>query len=281
MNMHQLTKYAIDKLHESYNETEVQSLCKIIFACVLGYTNIEIHLKKYELLDESFSENFLRIISRLQQNEPLQYILGSCEFLGTRFEVNRYTLIPRPETEELVMWAQENIPPNGRILDIGCGSGCIAVSIGKHNRDCSVDAVDISNEALSVAQKNALNNNVYNVTFRQCDILNHKQYQWQYYDCIISNPPYVRTSEKMQMHSRVKDFEPASALFVDDSNPLLFYDAISDFALKYLNTGGELYFEINEALGNETVKLLENKGFHNVELKKDINEKDRFVKGIL
>lgn len=218
-----------------------------------------------------------KIVERLQRFEPIQYILGETEFYGLPFTVNQDVLIPRPETEELVeLILNENKESKPRILDIGTGSGCIAVSLQKHIHESSVTAWDISEKALAVAALNSKSNSV-NVTFNQVDILsdyptNHS------FDIIVSNPPYVLDSEKTDMHANVLEYEPHTALFVADNNPLLFYNRIADVAIQLLTDGGKLYFEINRAKGQETIKMLENKNFSEIRLIKDISGNDRMVR---
>lgn len=218
-----------------------------------------------------------KIVERLQRFEPIQYILGETEFYGLPFTVNQDVLIPRPETEELVeLILNENKESKPRILDIGTGSGCIAVSLQKHIHESSVTAWDISEKALAVAALNSKSNSV-NVTFNQVDILSDYPTN-QHFDIIVSNPPYVLDSEKTDMHANVLEYEPHTALFVTDNNPLLFYNRIADVAIQLLTDGGKLYFEINRAKGQETIKMLENKKFSEIRLIKDISGNDRMVR---
>lgn len=218
-----------------------------------------------------------KIVERLQRFEPIQYILGETEFYGLPFTVNQDVLIPRPETEELVeLILNENKESKPRILDIGTGSGCIAVSLQKHIHESSVTAWDISEKALAVAALNSKSNSV-NVTFNQVDILSDYPINHSF-DIIVSNPPYVLDSEKTDMHANVLEYEPHTALFVADNNPLLFYNRIADVAIQLLTDGGKLYFEINRAKGQETIKMLENKKFSEIRLIKDISGNDRMVR---
>ncbi len=272
-----LSQYARQALKDSYPEHEIQSICRIIYMDVLHFTNIDIHIKKNETLDKSFINKFYSIIQRLQQNEPLQYILGETSFAGLPFKVNRTTLIPRPETEELVKWVIENIQAGRQILDIGTGSGCIAISISHICPQVIVSAIDITQDTLETARKNALINQT-NVNFMLRDILHYENYNWDSFDIIVSNPPYIRECEKKEMHRNVLDYEPAKALFVDDTDPLLFYRTIAEFGILHLKPEGLLFFEINEAFGKETVDLLNKKGYRNIELKKDFYGKERMIK---
>ena len=218
-----------------------------------------------------------KIIERLQRFEPIQYILGETEFYGLPFTVNHDVLIPRPETEELVeLILNENKATQPQILDIGTGSGCIAVSLLKHLPNASVKGWDISEKALAVAALNSKSNSV-NVSFDQVDILSDYPTD-QYFDIIVSNPPYVLDSEKTDMHANVLDYEPHTALFVADNDPLLFYNRIADVAIQLLTDGGKLYFEINRAKGQETIKMLEYKNFSEIRLIKDISGNDRMAR---
>ncbi len=218
-----------------------------------------------------------KIVERLQRFEPIQYILGETEFYGLPFTVNQDVLIPRPETEELVeLILNENKGTQPHILDIGTGSGCIAISLQKHLPKASVKGWDISEKVLAVATLNRKSNSV-NVTFNQVDILSDYPTD-QYFDIIVSNPPYVLDSEKTDMHANVLDYEPHTALFVADNDPLLFYNRIADVAIQLLTNGGKLYFEINRAKGQETIKMLEDKNFSEIRLIKDISGNDRMVR---
>ncbi len=228
------------------------------------------------------------ILGDLKTGKPVQYILGSTEFYGLPFLVNPAVLIPRPETEELVEWVLASVgslqlavcseKPILRILDIGTGSGCIAISLKKNLPHAEVTGLDISTEALQTAKQNAVINDV-DVNFVQQDILK-SEIEHLKSEIIISIPPYVTQQDKTLMHANVTEFEPNSALFVPEENPLLFYDAIANFAKHNLVSGGLLFFEINEAFGKETAELLENKGFTGIELRKDMSGRDRMIKAI-
>ncbi|MDR1756930.1 MAG: peptide chain release factor N(5)-glutamine methyltransferase [Culturomica sp.] len=271
------TQYAINELKDTYPEEEVRSICRLIFSDIFQYTNIEIHLKKYTCLPESFVNKFYAVVEELKQGRPVQYIIGETEFAGLRFRVDESTLIPRPETEELVRWAGESVRPGMRILDIGTGSGCIAVAIAKRTPGASVCGMDISPEALAVAKENAARNKA-EVFFGAGDILAGAAGWDGPYDLIISNPPYVREFEKAQMARRVVAYEPEQALFVPDSDPLLFYRAIARFGRTRLTPGGLLFVEINEALEAETVRLLQEAGYAAVTGRKDLFGKPRFIR---
>ena len=233
------------------------------------------------------------IIRRINQNEPLEYVFNSAQFLNIELYTNSNVLIPRPETEELALKIcgdiKSRLQSNNRvgdnslsILDIGTGSGCIPVYLAKNFPDCNYYAVDISNAALATARSNAERHGC-NIHFIKADILNCKdgsELGSLMVDIIVSNPPYVLESEKALMQSNVLDYEPDTALFVPDDDPLKFYRAICNFAVVHLNDGGKLYFEINEKFGAETADLMRNCGFQEVEVVQDLFGKDRFVVGI-
>ena len=272
----QLSQYALQELKDTYNPQEIQSICRIVFLDVLQYTKIDIHIRKNEILDESFVDKFFEIVRLLKIGHPLQYIIGETEFSGLKFGVNPSTLIPRPETEELVLLARERLAAGKKVLDIGTGSGCIAIALSAACPEAEVTGIYISPEAVETARANAVRNRV-KAEFLIRDILHFETEAWQQYDLIVSNPPYVRESEKQEMQRHVLDHEPHRALFVPDSDPLLFYRRIAEFGCRYLASGGFLYFEINEALGKETAALLENYNYRQVHVVKDLFDKDRFV----
>ena len=273
-----LQQYALTALKDTYNEREIKYLCSYLLCKILHCTNIEIHLNKHELLEKRFVDNFVAMVEELKTNKPVQYVLGETEFLGVDIRLNNETLIPRPETEELVMWvAESGLPEGARVLDVGTGSGCIIITLGKMLRGLELHGVDISAEAIRQAGENARANGV-EVHFYERDILRHETWDWSDFDAIVSNPPYVRVSEKALMHERVLGYEPHRALFVTDEDPLVFYRVIAEFGCSHLKAGGLLFFEINEAFGKEMVDLLSGMGYREVELRKDIHDKDRMVK---
>ena len=277
---------------------------KTIYHKELGklYPKEEIDSFFYELIDHYLSlQKFILVLQpnyvvgkaeelplftaleRLKQEEPLQQITGKAYFRNLELKITKETLIPRPETEELVSWiiADSNIAEPQRILDIGTGSGCIALSLAQELPRAKVTAVDVSKKALMVAKENAVNNNV-EVTFKEFDVLSGNftrelQGPW---DVIVSNPPYVRELEKEEIRKNVKDYEPATALFVSDNDPLIFYREIALKAKTYLKPKGKLYFEINQYLPEETKALLIANSFEQVELKQDIFGNFRILKGI-
>nr|WP_315148433.1 peptide chain release factor N(5)-glutamine methyltransferase [uncultured Flavobacterium sp.] len=246
------------------------------------------HLKRIDLalnLDLNFSVEEIQywnsILEDLKKEIPIQYLLGKTSFYGLVFDVNKDVLIPRPETEELVEWIIESQKSetgveNFKILDIGTGSGCIAISLAKNIPNAQVFAIDISEKALATAQKNADINEV-NVIFLLKNILETDDLE-QKFDIIVSNPPYVRELEKLEIKKNVLHNEPHLALFVDDNDALIFYRKIAELAQKCLSPNGQLFFEINQYLGKEMVELLENMNFKNIELRKDIYGNDRMIR---
>ena len=266
-------------LAESYEESEITIFTRLIMEHVTKLSNSVLLFDKNIKITEVQEENIDKIINRLQKFEPIQYILGETEFFGLPFSVNNNTLIPRPETEELVekiINDHDNTPIS--ILDIGTGSGCIAIALKRSLKNANVAAWDISEEALEVAKKNA-EINLVDISFQRVDILTEKPSD-DPFDVIVSNPPYIMECEKSEMDHNVLDHEPNMALFVPDQNPLLFYNRIADFATQNLKPNGKLYFEINRAKGSDTIKMLEQKGFVDIELIKDLSGNDRIVKSI-
>ena len=234
----------------------------------------ELRLSESEMLTFHFA------VKDLLKNKPIQYIIGETEFCDLKFKVNESTLIPRPETSELIMKIVESQKPKAKsqksILDIGTGSGCIAISLAKHIAGSKVYALDISEKALEIAKENAANNNI-EVTFIHDDILSLRNNIDAKFDIIVSNPPYVRELEKAEMRDNVLNWEPHTALFVSDNDPLIFYRNILEFAKTHLNEKGEVWFEINEYLGKEMTELCKTMGFSDVEIHKDFRGKERVI----
>lgn len=272
-----------NSLVDDYPEKEIQSFFNLLAERFLKMKRFEISLNLDSHIPREKTEKFQNAIGRLKNQEPIQYILGCTEFYGLPFKVTPSTLIPRPETEELVQWVLEVSAAeskNLKVLDIGTGTGCIAVSLAKHRPNDLVYAVDVSKKALKVAKNNAELNKV-DITFVELDILNWSlEFEDIEFDVIVSNPPYVRVLEKSQMSDNVLRHEPALALYVSDEDPLVFYKKISGMAMAKLKNKGRLFFEINQYLGPETVKLLTDCGFKEVELKKDIFGNDRMVSAL-
>jgi release factor glutamine methyltransferase len=279
MEIQSVIKIINDNLSPAYPREEIKGFVKLIFDHLLGISQLETHLRRHDHISEAKLTEIKEILQRLKNFEPIQYILGETEFYGLKFKVNQAVLIPRPETEELVDWILKDSPiQNAEVLDIGTGSGCIPIALGKNRPDLNIEGWDLSEEALMVARQNADMNKV-NVEFAKVDILNWRtDCLKKNYDLIVSNPPYVTTSEKTSLHKNVTDHEPHLALFVPDNDPLIFYNEIAAFGLSNLNKNGTLYFEINENMGNKVMNLLKSKNFSTVVLKKDINGKDRMVR---
>ena len=276
--MKAVIQYIEKELEGLYPGTEIQGFTRLILENVfrLNYTGLV--LRKDDPILSAEKKQIEKIVQKLKNFEPVQYILGETEFYGLKIKVNPSVLIPRPETEELVNWIVETgLPGNPKIADVGTGSGCIALALKKQMDNASILAVDISEKAIQTAEINS-NLNRLDVEFFQTDILNWEKYEWDCFDLIVSNPPYVREMEKVKMQPNVLNFEPQMALFVPDDDPLIFYRKIASFAKKYLQKNGWLYFEINENLGREMTLLMQNLGFRKTEVKKDINGKDRMLR---
>ena len=276
----------LQELSSLYEEQEIESFFYIILEKLHGLKRIDLALNPQTVMDGAHLKQWKNIVSELKKQRPVQYILGETTFYGLSFLVNENTLIPRPETEELVELIIESTNYELRntklkVLDIGTGSGCIAISLAKYLPTSEVFAIDISEKALATAKKNAELNKVAIdfISTNILDIINLSAVEGldKQFDIIVSNPPYVRNLEKYEIKPNVLEYEPHLALFVDDIDPLLFYRKIAELAIKNLNPNGKLYFEINQYLGKETIKLLEDFGFRNVELKKDIYGNDRII----
>ena len=265
-------------LATAYSDGEIKALTRILAIELLGVSQMAYFLKESITITAEQETLLGNAIARLQQHEPIQYILGYSDFCGLRFKVTPATLIPRPETSELVEWIADEATGKEKILDIGTGSGCIAVSLANRLPEAEVSAWDISTEALAVATENCKSSNC-NVSFKQVDILAYEPTAEEF-DIIVSNPPYIKEVEKEQMEANVLDWEPHTALFVPDNDPLLFYRAIAKKGKLMLRTGGKLYFEINRAYGNETCAMLSKLGYTEIELRKDFAENDRMIMAV-
>jgi release factor glutamine methyltransferase len=271
-----IVNYFVVNLKSVYQEKDCENLAFWSIHSVLGINRSELLMNKNTPLKTEDVVVFQNIIKQLLTNKPIQYVLEECEFYNLNFKVNSNCLIPRPETEELVHWILKENPKS--ILDIGTGSGCIAICLAKYS-SAKVSAMDISYEALSLAKQNASSNNV-DVEFIEANILESKQV-FPKYDLIVSNPPYVLESEKLQMKTNVLEFEPHLALFVEDDESLVFYEKIIDFAVSHLHNGGSLFFEINEQKAANIAQLLEENNFENILIKKDMQGKDRMIKAMM
>ena len=264
----------ISELSSIYEMDELNSIFNLLSEDYLKIPRSKILLADEIDLNESNQTLFLNALERLKTHEPIQYVLRKTTFMDLEFKVNSSVLIPRPETEELVRLMLKEDLDGKEILDIGTGSGCIAISLAKNLPNAKVTALDISEEALEVAKENARLNNV-NIEFINTDIFSYKSEKK--YDVIVSNPPYVIESEKSLIKSNVLKYEPEIALFVDDNKPIIYYNIILKFAKKSLNNEGKIYFEMNEKYKEELRKLLKKKEYQNVIFKKDFFGKNRFV----
>ncbi|MGZ4047999.1 MAG: peptide chain release factor N(5)-glutamine methyltransferase [Bacteroidia bacterium] len=304
-----VVRFFRQELSSLYEKEELESIMVYCFEAYLNIGRSGIGIKGNETMSESELLKFNFAIKDLKKHKPIQYILGQADFYKLKFKVNEHVLIPRPETEELVDLIIKDYQSSGRnnndlsILDIGTGSGCIPIALKKNIPEAKISALDISEEALALAKENAEINGT-EINFLKFDILStlnlpagqsglelltsnseHPisdiQSPTPVFDIIVSNPPYIRISEKENMSQNVLNYEPHLALFVNDPNPLLFYKTIAGFALKYLKPNGKIYFEINQALGLESKYMLENKGFKNVELIKDLSNNYRILRSTI
>lgn len=279
-----------NELDAVYGKEEVSSF---FFLCTQSFYNVsrlQLALDIDLSITKEEQEPIFKALQELKNEKPIQYILQETEFFGLPFKVNKHTLIPRPETEELValiitdLKNEKHNPKPYSILDIGTGSGCIAITLAKNIENTRVYAIDVSKEAIKVARKNAELNKT-EVTFLETSILDKNDCDLVFkdlkFDTIVSNPPYVRNLEKVEIKNNVLNNEPHIALFVEDDNPLIFYKAITEFALEKLKPNGKLFFEINEYLGKETKALVEGAGFKSVEIIKDMYSKDRILKAAI
>ena len=284
MNLLQLEKYFHQRLKANYPDSEIENFFFWTLEEILGIQRIDFVLQKNNAVDYQNIDRIKKVIQRLRNEEPIQYIFGSTEFYGLLFNVSTDTLIPRPETEELVEWIIETVKQDEylsslselRILDIGTGTGCIAITLTKLIPSANTTAVDISKNALTVAESNSALNEV-NVHFVISNVLELSSLENEF-DIIVSNPPYVTNSEKIEIKNNVLKYESDTALFVEDNDPLLFYRKIGKLSLESLNPNGYLFFEINQYLGKEMVDLLSDLGYQHIELRKDVFGNDRMTR---
>ena len=279
MTLAELQKNYRDKLSEIYDEREARAITKIVLEKVLELQTHKISLERFRLLTSHQQDLLNKILERLFTHEPVQYVLQEADFCGLKFKVNSSVLIPRPETEELVEWVASEFRTTDlgfRILDIGSGSGCIPVSLAKRNSNIIIEGLDISEDALKVAEENSHIHQA-NVKFKKLDILNENLPD-DYYDVIVSNPPYISLSEKNSLSENVLKYEPHLALFATEDD-LIFFKRIANQAAKALKPNGKLFLEINAAKGEEVKRILAQNNFKNIELRKDMSGKDRMVKG--
>ncbi len=262
-----------------YPDNEIRNIGYLVSEHLLNYSKIDFHLKDQEPISTEVAEKFRLMLFRLKNGEPVQYVTGITEFYGLPFKVDRRVLIPRPETEELVDWIiRENRNLPVRILDVGTGSGCIAVTLARKLSGATVSACDVSENALHLAAANAETNNA-EIAFFLFDLLSSGVALSHKYEVIVSNPPYVREGEKSFMNPNILDYEPGLALFVPDEDPMLYYRHLVLLGRKYLQDGGKLYLEINENFPEEVSRLLQQAGYFAMEIRKDINGKARMVRG--
>jgi release factor glutamine methyltransferase len=269
------------ELRDKYSEREIDAIADILFCHRLHLEGHEVGLNRHGILSPADQRWFGQALRHLMDGHPVQHVTGRAEFCGLLLDVTPEVLIPRPETEELVHWIVEDLTePAPVIMDIGTGSGCIALALKKYIPGSCVLAIDVDGSALVMASKNAGRLEL-DIQFFLHDILTEKPPRGlPTPDIIVSNPPYVPLSEKNALPTHVKDHEPGNALFVPDDNPLLFYDSIASFARHHLKGGGQLYLEIHEKYGLQVMGLMLEKGFSSPELRKDINGKDRMIKSM-
>jgi release factor glutamine methyltransferase len=281
MTLNEARTVLTKELNKVYDNNELRNIIELVIEHITNMPRAEQVKNKVAYLTCTQLENLDEITERLKKNEPVQYILGEAWFAGMKFKVNKNVLIPRPETEELVDWivkeSQKSKVKSQNIIDIGTGSGCIPITIKKKLPQATVSAIDVCSEALFTATENAIELNA-DIDFLLLDFLDEEKWkELGQYDIIVSNPPYVKQTEINTMHERVKEFEPHLALFVPDHDALLFYKKLCTFSLIHLNPGGSLFVEINEALGEHVVDIFRSAGFVNIELRKDMQGKDRMV----
>jgi release factor glutamine methyltransferase len=278
MNVSAVVQRFRSELIPHYPVREIESFIVLAFEDIMHYSRLDIFMKGEEEVLPAQIELFEYILDGLRNYEPIQYLIGSTVFYGLPMRVTPDVLIPRPETEELIHWIlKDSMANKPRIIDLCTGSGCIALTLKDQIADASVYGADLSVSALNIAQENAALNKL-NVEFFHFDILTQESLGFMDFDLIVSNPPYVTYSEKAFMAQNVLDNEPHMALFVPDENPLLFYRKITDLADGHLKKSGKLYLEINEAYGKDVMQLLRDRGYADVELKKDFNGKDRMIR---
>ncbi len=276
----EIKPYLVGELTNIYPEPEINAFTTIIIKTLFGVSRLHVILQPQDPVTKKKADEIITICNELKTGKPLQYILGETSFYNCVIKVNPDVMIPRPETEELVdLIIKENRGYRGEILDAGCGSGCIAIALAVNLPGTKVTGIDISEEAIRISRENALLNNAV-VFFLPGDILNPGLKSSGSMGIIVSNPPYIFESEKVHISKNVFDFEPHRALFVPDSDPFLYYRAILKMAEIVLIPRGKVYFEINEAMGLPMTELLKSTGFSSVEVIRDINGKDRIIKGI-
>ena len=289
MTLNEARTVLTKELKNVYESDELRNIIELVIEHITNMSRAEQVKNKVPYLTCIQLEDLDAITERLKKNEPVQYVLGEAWFAGMKFKVNKNVLIPRPETEELVDWivkeSQKSNPESFRdksqnIIDIGTGSGCIPITLKHQLPEANVSAIDVCSEALFTATENAIALNA-EINFLLIDFLDEEKWkELEQYDIIVSNPPYVKQSEISSMHERVKEFEPHLALFVPDNDALLFYKKLSGFSVTHLHRGGSLFVEINEGLGEQVVNTFRSAGLSNIELRKDMQGKDRMIKAM-
>ena len=274
-----IRNYLARELRDTYPQEEINAITNIINYTIAGIEKLHFLSENQIPVSREVEEKIVAICNELKKGKPIQYILGETTFYNCKIKVDCNTLIPRQETEELVdLIIRENMGFCGNLIDIGTGSGCIAIALAVNLPESKITGIDISEGAVNKARENAKLNNV-SITLFKTDILKPDLQMIDKVDIIVSNPPYVRNSEKQYMHKNVLDFEPCSALFVPDNDPLVYYQAIIELAKSILNPEGKIYFEINETMGDPLFQLLRSNGYTGLKIVKDINSKDRIIKG--
>ncbi|MDB5247266.1 MAG: peptide chain release factor N(5)-glutamine methyltransferase [Segetibacter sp.] len=283
MTIHLAYQQLLAQLYQVYENREAANIADMVIEHVTGQRKIDRIVYKDLPVNKEQQSQLEKMLAGLVNHRPVQYVLGEAWFMDMRLTVNESVLIPRPETEELVEWIVEDIKRSGNkevsLIDIGTGSGCIPIAVRKKIPEVAVSAIDVSDDALQVAKLNSIGQKVL-VDFLHLDFLNEEEWnQLGKYNIIVSNPPYITRSEEATMRDNVLKYEPHIALFVPDEDPLLFYKAIAKFSRSHLKPGGSVYVEINEALGKQVVDVFETSGPGNAVFKKDMQGKDRMVKG--
>lgn len=281
MTIQSIYEHVKKELLSIYDEREAANIAAMVIEKITGKTKTDRIINKAFPINHEQEKQIEEILADLLENKPVQYALQEAWFMGMCFFVNEHVLIPRPETEELVLCVltelKKNNAPHPCIIDIGTGSGCISVAIKKNYPDARVSAIDISENALQVAEKNA-NHLKTEIHFLKGDILDENSWSlFEKFDYIISNPPYIKQSEKAEMRKNVLNYEPHLALFVADDNAMLFYDKIAKFALQHLKENGKIVVEINETLSAEVSDTFKNYGYQDIIVLKDLQQKDRIV----
>ncbi len=270
--------YFKNELKDISNEREITNFAYLTIKHILGFDVSDCILNSNYIISPKHKNQIFDVVSNLKSHKPIQYIFGETQFFGLTMHVGKAVLIPRPETEELVNWIIKDFKGKGNFLDIGTGSGCLIISLSKYLKG-NFYGIDLSNNALRVAERNNKNHNT-KVNFYQMDIIHDEFNQEILFDVIVSNPPYVLNSEKRFMQKNILNYEPHIALFVDDNDPLIYYKVIARKSRNILNKNGFLYFEINERCAKNIIDILLFEGFVNIELKKDINDKERMIKAM-